>query len=81
MTLLFVVAFVELMEVSTVARRGRAAAAVVSYSLPRLVTTVAGAAVEVERVGVFATAFAAVFAFFGGILTALYSNARVVLQR
>jgi hypothetical protein len=43
---------------------------VVSYSFPRLVTTVAGAAVEVDLVGVLLTALAlaVVFAFFGGML-------------
>lgn len=75
----FVITLVDVV-VSAVARRGRAAAAVVSYSLPRLVTTVGGAAVEVERVGVFATALAVVFAFFGGMFTVSYTDARLRLR-
>lgn len=69
-TLLFAVALTGTVGVWTVARRGRAAAAVVLYSLPRLVVTVAGAAVEVDDVDAFAAAaaLALVFAFLGGML-------------
>jgi hypothetical protein len=61
-----------------VARRGRVAAAVVSYSLPRFVTTVGGAAVAVDLVDVFTTAFALVFAFFGGMVYVFCADVLVV---
>ena len=69
MSLLFAVASTGAVVVWVVARRGRAAAAVVSYSLPWLMK-VAGAAVECDLLEFFATglALAAVFAFFGGML-------------
>lgn len=70
-SLLFAVVLTGTVGFWAVARRGRAAAAVVSYSLPRLVVTVGGAAVDVDLVDAFATAvaLAVVFAFFGGMLT------------
>ena len=69
MSLLFAVASTGAVVVWVGARRARVAAAVVSYSLPRLVTTVAGAAVEFDIVEFLAAtlALAAVFAFSGGI--------------
>lgn len=52
-----------------VARRGRAAAAVVSYSVPRFETTKAGISVGVVVVVVFATTVAFFLLPLGGILT------------
>jgi hypothetical protein len=45
---------------------------VVSYSLPLLVTTVGGAAVAVDLVDVFTTAFA----FFGGMVYVFCADVR-----
>jgi len=64
----FAATFRGVVVVSVVARRGRAAAAMVSYSLPRLVTTFGGAAVDVDLVGIFTPALALLFAFLGGML-------------
>ena len=77
MSLLFAVASTGAVVVWVVARRGRAAAAVVSYSLPWLMK-VSGAAVEFDLVEFFATglALAAVFAFFGGMLAVQCANVR-----
>ena len=66
---------------ATLARRGRAAAAVVSISLPREVVTVAGAsstaaAAAFAFVGVafaFAGVAFALVAFFGGIVADLFA--------
>jgi cytochrome c biogenesis protein ResB len=76
MTLLFAGALIGTLVVEAVARRGRAVAAVVSYSLPLFVTTVGGAAVAVDLVDVFTTAFALVFAFFGGIVNVFCADVR-----
>jgi hypothetical protein len=48
----------------------------VSYSLPRFVTTVGGAAVAVDLVDVFTTAFTLVFAFFGGMVYVFCADVR-----
>lgn len=74
------VALTGAVDVWAVARRARVAAAVVSYSLPRLVTTVAGAAVEFDLVDVLAAALAlaAAFAFFGGIVTIYCADVRAI---
>lgn len=78
MNLLCAVALTGAVDVWAVARRARVAVAVVSYSLPRLVTTVAGAAVEFDLVDVLAAALAlaAAFAFFGGIVTIYCADVR-----
>jgi hypothetical protein len=52
------------------ARWGRAAAAVVSYSVPRFETTTAGTSVGVDAAGVFATTVAFFLLPLGGMLTA-----------
>ena len=52
------------------ARRGRARAAVVSYSVPRFETTTEGTSVGVDVVGVFATTGAFFLLPLGGMLTA-----------
>ena len=54
----------------------------VSYSLPRLVTTVAGAAVELDLVEFLATALAlaAAFAFFGGMLAVYGAYVRCIVE-
>jgi hypothetical protein len=51
------------------ARRGRAAAAVVSYSVPRFETTTEGTSVGVDVAGVFATTGAFFLLPLGGMLT------------
>jgi hypothetical protein len=53
-----------------VARRGRATAAVVSYSVPRFETTTEGTSVGADAVGVFATTAAFFLLPLGGMLTA-----------
>ena len=55
---------------TAVARRGRAAAAVVSYSVPRFETTTAGTSVGVDVAGVFATTATFFLLPSGGMLTA-----------
>jgi hypothetical protein len=69
-TLLFAGTLSGVLGVSAIARRGRVAAAVVSYSLPRLVTTIEGAAVAVDLVDFTTTGGAFVLAFFGGMKAA-----------
>ena len=61
---------------AVLARRGRPAAAVVSYSLPRDDVTVAGGSAAAAAAFPFAgVAFAFVLAFFGGIVvTVLYAG-------